>query len=51
MSTQNDSQAFKNFMGQHRNLLDCYASGGMTPTKYMAMDPQSQRDFCYGERV
>ena len=49
MSTQND-QAFKNFMGQHRNLLDCYASS-MTPTKYMALDSQSQKDFCYGERV
>ena len=42
---------FANFMKLHRSLLDCYAGSGMHPAYYKALDPATQHDFCYSERV
>ena len=32
-------EKFTSFMQLHRNLLDCYAQGGMQPAVYKQMDP------------
>ena len=50
-SREGDSANFSNFMQLHRNLLDCYASGGVNPSVYKHMDPATQRDFCYSART
>ena len=44
-------EKFANFMQLHRTLLDCYASSGMHPAAYKSLDPASQHDFCYSERL
>ena len=38
-------------MSAHQRLLDCYASGNMHPAMYKMMDPATQHDFCYAERM
>ena len=43
-------EKFANFMKLNRTLLDCYASGGMHPAAYKALDPGTQHDFCFSER-
>ena len=44
------SDKFDNFIGLHRELLNCYAEH-MNPGFYKQMMPAEQRDFCYTERV
>ncbi len=48
---EGDSGNFSNFMGLHRNLLDCYASKSMNPAIYKSLDAATQRDFCYSQRT
>ena len=50
-SREGDSAIFNNFMQLHRNMLDCYASGGMNPALYKNLDAATQKDFCYAERT
>ena len=44
-------EKFAHFMKLHRTLLDCYAGSGMHPAHYKSLNPVTQHDFCYSERV
>ena len=51
MSQEGDAAKFAAFMQMHRSMLDCYASSGMNPAMYKALQPGTQRDFCFSERA
>lgn len=38
MNQQDGGQKFASFMELHRNMLDCFATGGMNPAVYKSMD-------------
>ena len=40
---------FTDFIALNRSLLDCYAS--ILPQEYKLMEVQTQKDFCFQERV
>ena len=44
------SKNFTDFIGMHRELLECYAEH-MNPVYYKTLQPADQRDFCYVQRV
>ena len=48
---EDKGEKFANFMKLHRTLLDCYAGSGMHPAVYKTLDPATQHDFCYSQRV
>ena len=47
---EGDAANFNRFIQLNRNMLDCYASNGMSPAMYKSMDAATQSDFCFSER-